>query len=57
MTRGRKRSDGVSGGYSPNLLLGAVDPLLAGISEEADNQLRRAAGEVSPGRLSVPNTA
>src|SRR5687767_5085080 len=26
---------GVSGGYSANLLLGAIDPLLAGLSEEA----------------------
>lgn len=26
---------GVSGGYSANLLLGTVDPLLSGISEEA----------------------
>jgi hypothetical protein len=26
---------GVSGGYSANLLLGTVDPLLAGLSEEA----------------------
>ena len=26
---------GVSGGYSANLLLGTIDPLLAGLSEEA----------------------
>ena len=26
---------GVSGGYSANLLLGTVDPLLSGISQEA----------------------
>lgn len=28
---------GVSGGYSANLLLGTIDPLLAGLSEEAAN--------------------
>ena len=33
---------GVSGGYSANLLLGTIDPLLAGLSEEA-------AGIISPG--------
>ena len=26
---------GVSGGFSANLLLGTIDPLLAGISQEA----------------------
>jgi p-aminobenzoyl-glutamate transporter AbgT len=29
------RSPGVSGGYSANLLLGTIDPLLSGLSEEA----------------------
>ena len=38
---------GVSGGYSANLLLGTVDPLLAGISTEAA-QILDAAYEVSP---------
>ena len=28
---------GVSGGYSANLLLGTIDPLLSGLSEEADH--------------------
>ncbi len=31
---------GVSGGYSANLLLGTIDPLLAGLSEEAARILR-----------------
>ncbi len=31
---------GVSGGYSANLLLGTIDPLLAGLSEEAAHILR-----------------
>jgi aminobenzoyl-glutamate transport protein len=38
---------GVSGGYSANLLLGTVDPLLAGLSEEA-------ARIVTPGYLVSP---
>jgi aminobenzoyl-glutamate transport protein len=38
---------GVSGGYSANLLLGTLDPLLAGLSEEA-------AGIISPGYLVNP---
>jgi aminobenzoyl-glutamate transport protein len=38
---------GVSGGYSANLLLGTIDPLLAGLSEEA-------AGILSPGYLVNP---
>lgn len=38
---------GVSGGYSANLLLGTVDPLLSGISTEAA-QIINAAYEVSP---------
>jgi len=40
---------GVSGGYSANLLLGTVDPLLAGISEEAAQSLQGfEAYEVNP---------
>ena len=31
---------GVSGGYSANLLLGTIDPLLAGLSEEAAQIVR-----------------
>jgi aminobenzoyl-glutamate transport protein len=38
---------GVSGGYSANILIGTVDPLLAGITEEAA-QLIDPAYEVSP---------
>jgi aminobenzoyl-glutamate transport protein len=38
---------GVSGGYSANLLLGTIDPLLAGLSEEA-------AGIVAPGYVVNP---
>lgn len=38
---------GVSGGYSANILIGTVDPLLAGITEEAA-QLVDPAYEVSP---------
>ena len=33
---------GVSGGYSANLLLGTIDPLLAGLSEEAANIIDQA---------------
>jgi aminobenzoyl-glutamate transport protein len=38
---------GVSGGYSANLLLGTVDPLLAGLSEEAA-RIVNASYEVNP---------
>ena len=38
---------GVSGGYSANLLLGTVDPLLAGLSEEAA-RIINASYEVNP---------
>ena len=38
---------GVSGGYSANLLLGTLDPLLAGLSEEAAH-IVRAGYEVNP---------
>lgn len=38
---------GVSGGYSANLLLGTLDPLLAGLSEEAA-QIVRVGYEVNP---------
>jgi aminobenzoyl-glutamate transport protein len=38
---------GVSGGYSANLLLGTVDPLLAGLSQEAA-RIIRAGYEVNP---------
>jgi aminobenzoyl-glutamate transport protein len=38
---------GVSGGYSANLLLGTIDPLLAGLSQEA-------AGIISPGYMVNP---
>jgi aminobenzoyl-glutamate transport protein len=38
---------GVSGGYSANLLLGTIDPLLAGLSEEAA-QIIQAGYQVNP---------
>jgi aminobenzoyl-glutamate transport protein len=38
---------GVSGGYSANLLLGTIDPLLAGLSEEAAHIIDRSV-EVNP---------